>query len=123
MIPKSKNMFLYMYSIIILCMLSYMCDFYLLFSAAWMRAIRDTFIQVLVANTQYFVPQAILDFLPNIIQTYQYISCVYCLTVHRYSFENHILAITQPFLVLHKGVKQQTKSPYERSTLVVIATS
>ena len=52
-------------------MLSYMCDFYLLFSAAWMRAFRDTFIQVLVANTQYFVPQAILDFLPNIIQTYR----------------------------------------------------
>ena len=116
-------MLLYMYSIIILCMLSYMSDFYLLFSAAWMRAIRDTFIQVLVANTQYFVPQAILDFLPNIIQTYQYISCVYCLTVHRYSFENHILAITQPFLVLYNGVKQQTKAPYERSTLVVIATS
>ena len=68
-----------------------MCDFYLLFSAAWMRAIRDIFIQVLVANTQYFVPQASLDFLPNIIQTYQYISCVYCMTVHLYSFENHIL--------------------------------
>ena len=33
MIPKSKYMFLYM------------CDFYLLFSAAWIRAIRDTFIQ------------------------------------------------------------------------------
>ena len=41
-----------------------MCDFlrHLLFSAAWMRAIRDIFIQVLVANTQYFVPQASLDF-------------------------------------------------------------
>ena len=37
LISKSKHMFLYMYSIIILCMLSYMCDFYLLFSAAWMR--------------------------------------------------------------------------------------
>ena len=100
-----------------------MCDFYLLFSAAWMRAFRDTVIQVLVVNTQYFVPQAILDFLPNIIQTYQYISCVYYLAVHRYSFQNHILAITQPFLVLHKEVKQQTKAPHERSTLVVIATS
>ena len=55
-----------------------MCDFYLLFSAALMKAFRDTFIQVLVANTQYFVPQAILDFPPNIIQPYQYISCVYC---------------------------------------------
>ena len=97
-------MFLYMYSIIILCMLSYMCDFYLIFSAAWMRSIRDTFIQVLVANTQYFVPQDILDFLPNIIQTYQYISCVYCITVHLCSFKNDILVITQQFLVLYEGV-------------------
>ena len=100
-------MSLYMYFKIILCMLSYMCDFYLLFSVAGMRAIRDTFIQVLVANTQYFVPQAILDFLPNFIQTYQYISCVHCITVHLYSFENHILVITQQFLVLYEGVQQK----------------
>ena len=122
-IPKSKHMFLYMYSVIILCMLSYMCDFYLLFSAAWARAIRDTFIQVLVADTQYFVPQAILYFLPNIIQTYQYISCVYCITVHLYSFENHILVITQQFLVLYEGVQQQTQAAYQKSMLVVTATS
>ena len=91
-----------------------MCDFFLLFSAAWMRAIRDTFIQVLVANTQYFVPQAILDFPLNIIQTYQYISCVYCITVHLYSFKNHILVITQQFLALYEGVQQQTQAAYQK---------
>ena len=116
-------MFLYMYSLIILCMLSYMCDFYLLFSAAWMRVFRDTFIQVLVANTHYFVPQAILNFLLNIIQTYQYISCVYCITVHLYSFENHTLVITQQFLVLYEGVQQQTHAAYQKSMLVVIIMS
>ena len=97
--------------------------FYLPICAAWMRAIRDIVIQVLVANTQYFVPQAILDFLPNIIQTYQYISCVYCITVHLYSFENHILVITQQFLVLYERVKQQTQAAYLKSMLVVTATS
>ena len=98
-----------------------MCDFYLLFSAAWMKAIQDTFIQVLVTNTQYVVPQAILDFLPTIIQTYQYISCVYCITVHLYSFEN--LVITQQFLVLYEGAQQQTQAAYQKSMLVVTATS
>ena len=88
-----------------------------------MRAIRDTFIEVLLANTQYFVPRAILDFLPNIIQIYQYISCVYCITVHLYSFENHILVITQQFLVLYEGVQQQTQAAYQKSVLVVTATS
>ena len=75
--------------------------FYLIFSAAWMRDIRDTFTQVLVANTQYFVPQAILDFLPKINTDIPvYFRCVlYNITVHLYSFENHILVITQ-FLVL-----------------------
>ena len=100
-----------------------MCNFYLLFSAVWMRAIRDTFIQMLVTNTQYFVPQAILDFLPNIIRTHQFISCVLCITVHLYSFENHILVITQQFLVLYEGVKQQTQAAYQKSMLVVTATS
>ena len=74
--------------------------FYLLFSAAWMRAIRDTFTQVLVANTQYFVLQAILDFLPKIIQTYHFLCVLFNITVHLYSFENHILVITQQLLVL-----------------------
>ena len=78
---------------------------------------------MLVANTQYFVPQAILDFLPNIIQTYQYISCVYFITVHLYSFENHILVLTQQFLFLYKGVQQQTQAAYQKSMLVVTATS
>ena len=72
--------------------------------------------------SQYFVPQAILDFL-HIIQTYRYVSCVYCITVHLYSFENHILVITQQFLVLYKGVQQQTQAAYQKSMLVVTATS
>ena len=56
-------------------------------------------------------------------QTYQYISCVHCITVQLYSFENHILVITQQFLVLHGGVQQQTQAAYQKSMLVVTATS
>ena len=67
--------------------------------------------------------QAIVDFLPNIIQAYQYISCVYCISVYLYSFENHILVMTQQFLVLHKRVQQQVKAAYLKSMLVVTATS
>ena len=88
-------------------MLSYLRDF---LSAAWMRAIQNIFVQVWVANTYHIVPQAIVDFLPNIIQTYQYISCVYRISVQLYAFANHILVITQQFLVLHKGVQQQTNA-------------
>ena len=88
-----------------------------------MRAIRNIFIKVLVTNTHHFVPQTIIDFLPNIIQTYQYTSCVYHISVQLYSFENPILVITQQFPILHKGVQQQTKAAYHKSMLVVTATS
>ena len=40
-----------------------------------------------------------------------------------FSFANHILAITQQFLVLHKGVQQQTNAAYQKSMLVVTATA
>ena len=65
--------------------------------------------------------QAIVDFLANIIQTYQYISCVYHISVRLYSFEDQILVIAQQFLVLHKGVglQQQTNAAYQKSMLVV----
>ena len=76
---------------------------------------------MLVANTQHFVLQAIVDFPPNIIQTYQIIFCVYSISVHLYSFENHTLVITQQFLVLHKGAQQQTKATYQNIMLVGMA--
>ena len=88
-----------------------------------MRGIRNIFIQVWVANTYHIVPRAIVDFLPNIIETYHYISCVYRTSVQLYSFDNHILVIAQQFLVLHKGVQRQTKAAYQKSMLVVTATS
>ena len=97
-------------------MLSYLCDFYLLFY-------RLVFIQAWIANTYHIVPQTIVDFLPNIIQTYQYISCVYRVSVQLYMFENHILVITQQFLVFHKWVQQPIKANYQIRMLVVTATS
>ena len=81
------------------------------------------FIWSLRHNMLCLKPQAILDLLPNIIRTYQYVSCVYCITVHLYSFENNILVITQQFLVLYQGVQQQTQAAYQKSMLVVTATS
>ena len=65
--------------------------------------------------------QAIVDFLANIIQKYQYISCVYQISVQLYLFENLRLVITQQFLVLHKGVQQQTNAAYQKSMFVVTA--
>ena len=81
--------------------------------------------QMWVANTYHIGPQAIVNFLPTIIQTYQYISFVYLIDVQLYSFENHIglLVITQQSLVLHKGVPQQTKAANQESVLVVTPTS
>ena len=111
-----------MYSIIMYAQLSLRFLSALLF-VAWIKAIRNIFVQVWLANTYHIVPQATVDFIPNIIQTYQYISCVHCRSVQLYSFENHILAITQQFLVLHKGVQQQTNASYQKSMLVVTATS
>ena len=43
------------------------------------------------------------------------------MSVQLYSFENRILAITQQFLVLHKGIEQQTNAAYQKSLLVVTA--
>ena len=82
-----------------------------LLSAAW---IRNIFIQVWVANTYCIVPQAIVDFLPSIIQTYQYISCMYRISVQLYTLENHKLVITQQFLVLHKGYNNKPTQPIRK---------
>ena len=96
MIPKIKYLFLYCVLLVHRCL-----------------AICATFICCLNGSySEHFHPgvghifivlQAIVDFLPNIIQTYQYIACVYRISVQLYSFENHILVITQQFLVSKRG--------------------
>ena len=67
--------------------------------------------------------QAIVDFLANIIQTYQNISFMYHISVQLYLFGNHILLIAQQFLALRKGVQQQTNAAYQKSMFIVTATS
>ena len=112
MIPESKHFFLYyvLYNYVCLAICAiFICSFICCLDESY---------------SEHFYPGvAIVDFLNNIIQTYQYISCVYCISVQLYSFENHILVITQQFLVLHKGVQQQTNAAYQKSMLVVTATS